>query len=99
MLLLSQLYHSHLVATNQQKTLKLQKLKQKLQSKKLSLLLTKLQQKKLRLLKVIQLLLKFRRLKLKLLLLNNHSAISDEDSLYACNIQTFLFLNLCNLCI
>lgn len=28
MLLLSQLYHSHLVATNQQKTLKLQKLKQ-----------------------------------------------------------------------
>ena len=30
MLLLSQLYHSHLVATNQQKTLKLQKLKQKL---------------------------------------------------------------------
>ena len=63
------------------------------------LLLKKLQQKRLQLLKVIQLLLKFRRLKLKLLLLNNHSAISDEDSLYACNIQTFLFLNLCNLCI
>lgn len=28
---IAQLYHSHLVATNQQKTLKLQKLKQKLQ--------------------------------------------------------------------
>gem|GEM_PF-3174118 len=82
MLLLSQLYHSHLVATNQQKTLKLQKLKQKLQ------------QKKLRLLKVIQLLLKLRLLKLKLLLLNNHSAISDEDSLYACNIQTFFVFKL-----
>lgn len=68
----------------------------------MSLLLNKLQQKKLRLLKVIQLLLKLRLLKLKLLLLNNHSAISDEDSLYACNIQTFfvfklLFLNLCKL--
>ena len=82
MLLLSQLYHSPLVATNQQKTLKL------------SLLLNKLQQKKLRLLKVIQLLLKLRLLKLKLLLLNNHSAISDEDSLYACNIQTFFVFKL-----
>ena len=54
----------------------------------------KLQQKKLRLLKVIQLLLKLRLLKLKLLLLNNHSAISDEDSLYACNIQTFFVFKL-----
>ena len=58
------------------------------------LLLKKLQQKRLQLLKVIQLLLKFRRLKLKLLLLNNHSAISDEDSLYACNIQTFFVFKL-----
>ena len=31
---------------------------------------------------------------LKLLLLNNHSAISDEDSLYACNIQTFFVFKL-----
>lgn len=60
----------------------------------MSLLLNKLQQKKLRLLKVIQLLLKLRLLKLKLLLLNNHSAISDEDSLYACNIQTFFVFKL-----
>ena len=45
-------------------------------------------------LKVIQLLLKLRLLKLKLLLLNNHSAISDEDSLYACNIQTFFVFKL-----
>ena len=38
--------------------------------------------------------LKLRLLKLKLLLLNNHLAISDEDSLYACNIQTFFVFKL-----